>query len=81
MRLIDAEKLPIRKADCIDESGYGASFYVVDKSDIDNAPTAYDVGKVVERLEVLLDLVNVNQRLAIMQAIEIVRRGGVRVND
>ena len=47
-RLIDADKLPIRKAYCIDESGFGATFYVVDKSDIDNAPTVYDLDKVVD---------------------------------
>ena len=45
MRLIDADKLPIHKAYCIDETGYGANLYVVDKSDIDNAPTVSDVDK------------------------------------
>ena len=38
-RLIDADKLPIAKEYCIDEAGFGASFYVVHKSDIDKAPT------------------------------------------
>ena len=39
MRLIDADALPVHKAYCVDEAGWGANFYVVDKSDIDNAPT------------------------------------------
>lgn len=39
MRLIDADMLPVHKAYCVDEAGWGANFYVVDKSDIDNAPT------------------------------------------
>lgn len=38
-RLIDADALPIHKAYCVDEAGWGANFYVADKSDIDNAPT------------------------------------------
>lgn len=38
-RLIDADALPVHKAYCVDEAGWGANFYVVDKSDIDNAPT------------------------------------------
>ena len=39
MRLIDADALPIHKAWCVDEAGWGATFYVADKEDIDNAPT------------------------------------------
>ena len=39
MRLIDADKLPVRKEYCVDEAGFGATFYVVGKEDIDNAPT------------------------------------------
>ena len=39
MRLIDADALPVHKAYCVDEAGWGANFYVVGKSDIDNAPT------------------------------------------
>ena len=39
MRLIDADALPVHKAYCVDEAGWGANFYVVDKSDIDKAPT------------------------------------------
>lgn len=39
MRLIDADALSVHKAYCVDEAGWGANFYVVDKSDIDNATT------------------------------------------
>lgn len=39
MRAIDADELPIHKAYCVDEAGFGATFYVVDKEDIDKAPT------------------------------------------
>lgn len=39
MKVIDADKLPVHKAYCVDEAGFGANFYVVDKEDIDNAPT------------------------------------------
>ena len=38
-RMIDADALPVHKAYCVDEAGWGANFYVVDKSDIDKAPT------------------------------------------
>ena len=39
MRLIDADALPVHKAYCVDEAGFGATFYVVDKEDIDKALT------------------------------------------
>lgn len=39
VRLIDANALPVHKAYCVDEAGWGANFCVVDKDDIDNAPT------------------------------------------
>lgn len=39
MRLIDADALPVHKEYCVDEAGWGANFYVVDKDDIDKAPT------------------------------------------
>lgn len=39
MRLIDADALPVSKEYIVDEAGFGASFYVVHKSDIDKAPT------------------------------------------
>lgn len=45
---------------------------------IDDAPTAYDVEAVLDGLTVLLDLVNMNQKLAVAQAMDIVRRGGVK---
>jgi hypothetical protein len=45
-RLIDANALPVHKAYCVDEAGWGANFYVVDKSDIDNAPTVNAVEEV-----------------------------------
>ena len=38
-RLIDKDALPVSKEYIVDEAGFGASFYVVHKSDIDNAPT------------------------------------------
>ena len=38
-RLIDANALPISKEYCVDEAGFGATFYVVHKNAIDNAPT------------------------------------------
>ena len=42
-----------------------------------NQPTAFDTKKVVEQLEVLHDLVNNNQKLAVSQSIDIVKKGGV----
>ena len=42
-----------------------------------NQKTAYDTEKVIEKLEVLLDLVSGTHMFAVRQAIEIVRRGGV----
>lgn len=88
MRLIDADKLPVHKAFCIDESGSGATFYVVDKSDIDNAPTAYDVDKVVEQLREAseeyekrynkhMEDEDLGSWEAYEDAIKIVRKGGV----
>ena len=47
------------------------------KAFIENAPTAFDTEKVVEQLEVLHDLVNDNQKLAVSQSIDIVKKGGV----
>ena len=38
-RLIDADALPVSKEYLVDEAGFGASFNVVHKSDIDKAPT------------------------------------------
>ena len=47
------------------------------KAFIENQPTAFDTEKVVEQLEVLHDLVNDNQKLAVSQSIDIVKKGGV----
>ena len=44
---------------------------------IENQPTAFDTERVVEQLEVLHDLVNDNQKLAVSQSIDIVKKGGV----
>lgn len=44
---------------------------------IKEQPTAFDTEKVVEQLEVLHDLVNDNQKLAVSQSIDIVKKGGV----
>ena len=44
---------------------------------IDRQPTAFDTEKVVEKLETLHDLVNINQKLAVSQSIDIVKKGGV----
>lgn len=38
----------------------------------------YDIEAVLDGLVVLLDLVNMNQKLAVAQAIDIVRKGGVK---
>ena len=38
---------------------------------------AFDTEKVVEQLEVLHDLVNDNQKLAVSQSIDIFKKGGV----
>ena len=44
---------------------------------IRNQPTAFDTEKAVDQLEVLHDLVNDNQKLAVSQSIDIVKKGGV----
>lgn len=68
-------------ADVLIERIYEYQSKAIDTEDIIHSiktmPTSYDIEKVVERLEVLHDLVNVNQKLAVSQAIEIVRKGGV----
>ena len=47
------------------------------KKKVSELPTAFDTEKVVEQLEVLHDLVNDNQKLAVSQSIDIVKKGGV----
>lgn len=44
-RLIDANALPISKEYCVDEAGFGATFYVAHKDAIDNAPTVDAVSR------------------------------------
>lgn len=48
------------------------------REDVKNAKTAFDVEKVLNKLEVLYDLANPNQELAVLQAIDIVKKGGVK---
>ena len=73
-RLIDADILikDISKRPYID-NGLREIFETI----IDEQPTAFDMEKVVEQLEVLHDLVNDNQKLAVSQSIDIVKKGGV----
>lgn len=47
MRLIDADAIHWRKGE--DENGN--TVYILDKRDIDKEPTAYDIDKVVEELD------------------------------
>lgn len=39
-------------------------------------PVAYDIDKVIEELRVLYEMVRIDQKLAVSQAIEIVKKGG-----
>lgn len=86
-RLIDADKLKsdfdevitFIEKDCTKDSISKEEFckcLKIIRTCVDEQPTAYDIEKVVAELEVLHDLVNVNQKLAVSQAIEIVKRGG-----
>lgn len=72
MRLIDADALLEQIVHTNNVYVQGRMAYI-----IDNMPTAYDVEKVVARLEVLHDLININQKLAVSQAIDIVKNGGI----
>lgn len=45
------------------------------KNTINKTPTAYNFGETLKELMVLHDLVNMNQKLAVSQAIDIVKRG------
>lgn len=47
MRLIDADALLYEDVDCID----GTTYMVVNAPQIDNAPTAFDLQKLIEQLE------------------------------
>lgn len=84
MRLIDADLLKKNIAKWL--NGSDPQETVMVKLDdisvsvimeIEEQPTAYDVEKVVEQLETLHDLVKINQKLAVSQAIYIVKKGGV----
>lgn len=45
---------------------------------IQEQPTAYDIDKMIEQLRVLYEMVRIDQKLAVSQAIEIVKKGGAR---
>ena len=80
MRLIDADQmLKDMKRNCVGNCLKCADFTIL-SSDlhcgvIDLQPTAYDLEAVLSKLEVLHELVNMNQKLAVSQAIDIVRAG------
>ena len=83
-RLIDADVLLeyIKKLECHAdnkkyEKGLNDFLQFYFPQIIDNQPTAFDTEKVVEKLETLHDLVNINQKLAVSQSIDIVKKGGV----
>lgn len=79
-RLIDADAIKWDK--CEDASGNPV--YILDKRDIDAQPTAYDVDKVIERLEIEKNpiyredgsLMAERAAIGIDKAIEIVKGGG-----
>lgn len=77
MRLIDAENLMTVTDICED----GTEITYVPYSEIESAPTAYDVDKVVEQLEELRKecedpLQDYDPNYFIVKAIEIVKAGG-----
>jgi hypothetical protein len=84
MRLIDADLLKKNIAKWL-QGGDPQETRMVELDDIavsvimeiDEQPTAYDVEKVVKQLEALHDLVKINQKLAVSQSIDIVKKGGV----
>ena len=78
MRLIDADKIDFEKV------FIGASDFAKDTREaaqklIDNQPTAYDVDKVVERLEVNSMFAQADDEPFVMldDAVEIVKSGGI----
>ena len=83
-RLIDTDAIKWDK--CEDASGNPV--YILDKRDIDAQPTAYDVDKVIERLEIEKNpiyredgsLMAERAAIGIDKAIEIVKGGGVDGN-
>ena len=76
MRRIDADMLKSYKEIGHERSLSEKCFSELDVVNmINKQPTAYDIDKVMEQLEVLHDLVRVDQKLAVSQAIEIVKAG------
>lgn len=75
-RLIEADKLieAIRKSTC-QWPEHLWKLVVCDV--INNQPTAYDVEKVVEKLDEFYELVEDNQKLVVRHATDIVKHGGV----
>ena len=83
MRLIDADAIHWWKGE--DENGNPV--YILDKRDIDKEPTAYDIDKVVEELEIERKTANntynsfnmdvdLGRVFGLEKAIEIVKAGG-----
>ena len=72
VRLIDANRMKI----VLEKNFGGTGGAAVLAQLIDMQPTAYDTDRVLNELVVLHDLVNMNQKLAVSQAIDIVKRGG-----
>lgn len=79
MRLIDADALltQVRQIDFLKVSNSTKISACEIMAIINKQPTAFDTKKVVENLETLHDLVKINQKLAVSQAIDIVKKGGV----
>lgn len=79
MRLIDADALltQVRQIDFLKVSNSTKISACEIMAIINKQPTAFDTEKVVEKLETLHDLVNINQKLAVSQSIDIVKKGGV----
>ena len=77
-RLIDADKMLERLKEWNTKDKADETLHNFALHRIIEQPTAYDLKEVVKELEVLHDLVNINQKLAVSQAIDIVRKGGVK---
>lgn len=87
-RLIDAKELinsrPENLNTYIDndiESAYNKGWNACNSEWINlmkEQPTAYDIDKMIEQLRVLYEMVRIDQKLAVSQAIEIVKKGGAR---
>lgn len=82
MRLIDADKIKQSVTNEMLKDELNSPVYCTLEcviADIDNQPTAYDVDKVVERLEVNSMYVQVDDEPFVMldDAVEIVKSGGI----